>query len=194
MSGKSKKIGKNKSGRRSKRTKRRTARRSKRRTARRTTRRMRGGMTPLVGAPYNAAERVPDGNYLAYNPKVQAWPEQSNAILQERSMMGLVRAGGGKGKRGGKKQRGGGLNQFMSAIVPQDILNIGRSLPAAAGHMYDKFNGSLSPASSLVYPTQQPLVSPSTTSAMLGPPGYYAKPQTDILQMYNNNNNLVSKM
>lgn len=159
-------------------------------------------MTPLVGAPYNAADAVPSGNYVAYNAKVQQWPQQSNAILEERSMMGLVRAGGGKGKRGGKKskswggkkQRGGGLNQFISAIVPQDILNVGRSIPAAAGHMYDKFNGSLSMPSSLVYPTQQPLVSPSATSAMLGPPGYYAKPQTDILQMYNNNNNLVSRM
>ena len=190
MSGKSKKMRKNKSGKRSKRrTARRTTKRSKRRTARRTARRMRGGMTPFVGAPYNAADAVPSGNYSVYNTKVNAWPEQSNAILENRSNMG-----GGKGKRGGKKQRGGGLNQFISAIVPQDILNVGRSIPAAAGHMYDKFNGSLSMPSSLVYPTQQPLVSPSATSAMLGPPGYYAKPQTDILQMYNNNNNLVSRM
>lgn len=189
MSGKSKKIGKNKTGRRSKRTKRRTARRTKRRTTkRRSVRRMRGGNTmwPLIGAPYNAAEATPAGNHLAYNPKVEAWPQQSNAILDDRAMMGFVRAGGGK--KGGKKQRGGGLNQFISAIVPDDLLNIGRSIPAAAGHMYDKFNGSLSSPSSLVYPTQQPL------AALASPDASRMMKPADLQEMYNINNNRISKI
>ena len=175
---------------RSKRSRtKRTKRSSTRRTKRSGTRKMRGGnnMWPLIGAPYNAADLHPSGNHLAFNTKVEAWPEQSNAILEDRSMMGMVRAGGGrKGKGKGKKQRGGSFNNFINAIVPDDILTLGRTIPAAAGHAYDRFTGVLSSPSSLVYPTQQPLVPTVTAERAMRPP--------DIMKMYNNNNNLVSKI
>ena len=79
--------------------------------------------------------------------------------------------GKGNGKRKGKsngksnskingkgiknKQRGGGVSSFISGILPDEIVNIGRSVPAAFGHMSDKFNGVISLPSSHVYPTQQ---------------------------------------
>jgi len=173
--------------------KRSSTKRSSKRTGKRSsktrTRKMRGGnnMLPFIGAPYNAADLHPQGNYLAYNGKVEAWPQQSNAILEDRSMMGLVRAGGGrKGKGKGKKQRGGGFSTFLNAVVPDDILTLGRTVPAAAGHAYDRFTGVISSPSSLVYPTQQPLVPSGSSDTGMRPP--------DILKIYNNNNNLVSKI
>jgi hypothetical protein len=68
---------------------------------------------------------------------------------------------GGKSKRGKSKrgkyikvQRGG---NFLSTLVPHDALNVFRSIPAAAGHMFDRFNGVISSPSSQVYPTDQPV-------------------------------------
>lgn len=144
---------------------------------------MRGGncLSPLIGTPYNAASEQPAGNFYAYNQKVEAWPQQSNAIFDMK---------GGKKKRG-KKQKGGG---FLSTLLPDEIVNIGRSIPATLGQMYDRFDGSISPASTHVYPTDQPLAVSSTQRSLIGPPGFYAMPQTDLLKMYNNNNNIVSRI
>ena len=185
--------------RRSRRSSKRSGhKRSSRRSSSRrsSSRRMRGGnaMWPLIGAPYNAAAAYPAGNYLEYNPKVEAWPEQSGAILDDRGMIGLVRAGGGRTRKGtgtgarrgkGKKQRGGGLNNFISAILPEEAVNIGRSVPAAFSRAYDNFSGSLSPPSSFVYPTQQPTVN-DVTLPKISPP--------DILNMYNTANTQVARM
>lgn len=146
---------------------------------------MRGGNWPLIGSPYNAADAQPSGNYLAYNPKVEDWPQQSNAILEDRQMMGMMRAGGGR-KKGKKHQRGGGFSAFVNALLPDDLVDVGRSIPSAAGHMYDRFNGAISSPSSMVYPTQQPLVPTVSTETMMRPP--------DIMKMYNTNNNAVSKL
>ena len=177
-----------------KRTKRRT-RHTKRRT-----RRMRGGsgMRPFIGAPYNAAAAHPQGNYYRYNTDVKAAPDQSNALL----------AGGGRrrgkrsrGKRSGHKRsghkrrgmrsgsmRGGGLSQFMSSIIPEEALNVGRSVPSAIGHAYDKFTGVLSTPSSMVYPTQQPLVYAQDEGISRMPP------PTNIMKLYENVNNTVAAM
>jgi hypothetical protein len=142
--------------------------------------RMRGGTSHLMGATYNAGGSQPQGINYAYNTKVEARPEQSNMILTQNM-------NGGK-KRGRKMLRGGGFNEFIDTILPQDVVNLGRSLPAAAGHMYDRFNGALSSASSMVYPTEQPLAALAAPDAsrMMKPP--------DMLKMYNTNNNLVSKI
>jgi hypothetical protein len=129
-------------------------------------------MWPLVGSPYNATSAHPDGNYLAYNQRVEARPQQSNVV-----------AGGGKGR---KKLRGGGLGTFINTIIPSDLLTLGRTIPAAATHAYNRYTGVVSLPSSLPYPTQQPLIAPVSTSTMMNPP--------DMLKMYNNNNNLVSKI
>jgi hypothetical protein len=142
-----------------------------------------GAMVPNFGAPYNAADIYPNGNYYPYNPNVEQWPDQSNAIFAQR--------GGKKKSRKQlnkiyKKQRGGGITDFVTTLLPLEVVNIGRSIPAGLGHMYDRFNGSLSSASSMVYPTQQPLVSPVNASSSMNPP--------DILSMYNNNNNQVSRI
>ena len=117
--------------------------------------------------------------------------------------------GGKKGKRSGHKRsskykrnkrsskksssrsrrmRGGGLGTFVAALVPQEALNIGRSVPAAFGHAYDKFSGVLSSPSSLVYPTQQPLA----VGADMGPSRMMPPP--DIMGMYKNANNTVAAL
>ena len=84
--------------------------------------------------------------------------------------------------------RGGGLGTFVAALVPQEALNIGRSVPAAFGHAYDKFSGVLSSPSSLVYPTQQPLA----VGADMGPSRMMPPP--DIMGMYKNANNTVAAL
>jgi hypothetical protein len=182
---------------------------------------MRGGngMRPFVGAPYNAAAAYPQGNYYEYNAAVKAAPAQSNALLEEGVMRGMVRAGGGRGKRSrgkrsghkrsrgkrsrgkrsrgkrsghkrsrGRHMRGGGLSQFMSSIIPEEALNVGRSVPSAIGHAYDKFTGVLSTPSSMVYPTQQPLVYAQDEGISRMPP------PTNIMKLYENVNNTVAAM
>jgi hypothetical protein len=180
---------------RTKRTKRSHARHTKRSSHKQ----MRGGFAvPLFGAPYNAASLNPQGNYYPYNPYVEQWPSQSNAMLgggKKRNGM-RMRSGqkgmrsGQKGMRSGQKgmrMKGGGITEFVTSLFPQEILNISRSVPAGLGHMYDKFNGTASSASSMVYPTQQPnVISNAMRSDMIKP--------SNINKFYENSNNLVSKI
>ena len=56
-----------------------------------------------------------------------------------------------------RAQNGGG---FISSIMEEGALNLFRSIPASVGHFADTINGQFSPASSFVYPTQQPNVIP----------------------------------
>ena len=172
-------------GRRLNKTRRKT--KSRRSSKRRThNRRMRGGsnMWPLIGSPYNATHAEPQGNYYAYNSKVEAWPAPSNPQFS----MGGGRRKSRRGKKG-KKQRGGGISEVMSSVFPLEMINIGRSIPAGIGHMYDRFNGATSSPSSMVYPTQQPLASVSSgtgANRMMTPP--------DLTKMYISNNNAVSRI
>jgi len=181
------------------RSKRSTKRsRSKRSTKRKHIKKIRGGnASPFIGTRYNAADAAPNGNYLAYNPKVVPLPEQSNVILNDRQMLGLVRAGGGKrsgSKRSGskrgrksKKMRGGSLSvgAFATSILPDDVVNLGRSIPAGLGNMYNSYTGLSPVPSSFVYPTQQPVI-PNVSQPTMSPP--------DIMGIYNTANNQVSKM
>ncbi len=183
----------------------RRVRRNKRRSTKRRmhrTKKMRGGggcnaMPPsgtiptAVGVPYNAADLLPKGNYYSYNSNVEQWPDQSNAILNGPmfKMHGGRRRKSRKGRKGkktryGRKQRGGGITEFVTALLPQEFVSIGRSLPAGIGHMYDKFNGATPSASSMVYPTDQPLVKQIYADAGTAP--------TDISRIYNQKNLLVS--
>ena len=125
-----------------------------------------------IGSSYNVA--APGGNHYAYNMNVKALPIDSNAPF-------------GKGQQGGKnkknKQRGGGISSFISGILPDEVMNIGRSFPAAVGHFADKFNGVISTPSSMVYPTQQPLVPNVNATNVLNP--------VDIQAIYRNANRSV---
>ncbi len=212
---------------------RKTRRINKRRTRRRThcSKKMRGGgcnamapttMPSAVGVPYNAADLHPKGNMYAYNPNVEQWPDQSNAVFNGPmfNMNGGKRSRGkrsrgkrsrgkrsrgkrsrgkrsrGRGKRSRckrsigkthyKKHRGGGFTEFITTLVPQEIVTMGRALPAGVSHMYDRFTGSTPSASSMVYPTNQPLV-PKVAIENITPP-------SDIVKIYNDTNNLVSKI
>lgn len=176
-------------------TKRSRSKRTKRSTKRKHIKKIRGGNAPFIGSRYNAADAAPNGNYLAYNPKVVPLPEQSNAILNDRQLMGVVRAGGGGYKRSGykrsgrksKKMRGGSLSlgAFATSILPDDVVNLGRAIPAGLGNMYNNYTGLSPLPSSYVYPTQQPVI-PTVTQPTMSPP--------DILGIYNTANNQVSNM
>ncbi len=176
----SKRSGSKRSGGKRSSSKRSSSKRSSGKKRVHFTRKMRGGnMMPLIGAPYNSASPHPSGNYYAYNDKVEAWPQQSNAILENRQNMT-------GGKKKGKKQRGGGFSTFITTLLPEDVVTLGRTIPAAAGHAYDRFTGVISSPSSMVYPTQQPLIPSVSTDTMMRPP--------DIVKMYNSSNNSVSKI
>ena len=118
------------------------------------------------------------------------------------------RRGGKKSKRGGKKSkrssgkkgrkgmrsrgmrsrssrrkgmRGGGLSMFMSSLLPDDVINVGRSVPSAFEQLSDKFNGLISPASYQVYPTNQPLAMATSSTHS----GAVPMPPTNINAIYN---------
>lgn len=112
---------------------------------------MPGNGLDQLGPAYDATVKgFPTGNHLPYNMNVLRAPAPSNPQV-----------GGKKHKhKNNKKQRGGGFSSFISSIVPLEPLNIVRSVPASLGHVFDKFNGDISSPSSMVYPTQQPLVEP----------------------------------
>ena len=72
--------------------------------------------------------------------------------------------------RGRASMRGGGLSAYMSTLLPDDAVNAFRSVPAAFGHLSDKFNGLVSSPSSMVYPTQQPLIQNIQDMKVITPP------------------------
>ena len=188
----------------------RRVRRNKRRSTKRRshrTRKMRGGGTcgmsqfagtqPTVavlpsaaGMPYNAAELAPKGTYHGFNPNVQDWAAPSNGMFGGRGRRKGKKTQYGKTKYGktkyGKNQRGGGVTEFVTALLPQEIVNIGRSLPASLGHVYDTYKGDIPSASSMVYPTDQPLVKAIYPNVGTAPP--------DIASIYNQKNVLVSRI
>ena len=161
---------------RSKRMRTKRMRKSKRmhsklKTMRHTRRIMRGGDYQAAPTP------TPGGAYFAGSPA--PYPSGTHHRL---SPVGVpsgaldppVPGGQFGGRREGMqsgKMRGGGLSSFISTILPDEIVNIGRSVPAAVGHMADKFNGVISSGSSQVYPTQQPnIYQPPTSGAMATSP------------------------
>ena len=146
-----------------------------------------------VGVPYSAADLSPRGSYYAYNPNVEQWPSPSNGnFIMNGGRRRRTRYGkkSKKGKKTGKKQRGGSFSENISkmftTLVPEEIVNITRSLPASVGHMYDKYNGATPSASSMVYPTEQPLVHKIYTDV--------GSPPSDIGKIYNVNSALVSRI
>ena len=164
-----------------------------------------------LGDSYNAGVTgQPSGNHYAFNTNVKAAPMPSNPeAIQTGGNKSRCNCKGKCNKRCKCKhkcnhkckckcknkhtrivQRGGGLSSFMSSIVPEDLLNIGRSVPSAIGHLADKFNGELSHPSSMVYPTQQPHVyDKSNSSAFINPSNIST---ADIKAIYNDENNRVS--
>ena len=169
---------------RTKRTKSSMTKRSMTKRSRRQYKKMRGGYAPFIGgtpdnsmpSPYNpfsggkpvdvggsggtyysqSASGIPSG---ASNPPMPSNPQFfSGGGKRKRSghkRSGHKRSGhkrSGTSKRRKFKQGGGG---FFSNLLPDEIVNIGRSVPAALGRMTDQYNGVLSHPSDYVYPTQQ---------------------------------------
>jgi hypothetical protein len=162
--------------------------------------------TPWPGSPYDAAAAdLPIGKYLPLS-SVGIPSGAMNVPMPSNSQFGGGRRRSKKGKKGGcwpwskskkgkkggkrsgrrsgrrsskrsRSMRGGGLSAFMSTIFPDDAVNAVRSVPAAFGHLSDKFNGLISSPSSMVYPTQQPFVQQIQDPKIITPP--------DIKAIYN---------
>ena len=192
--------------RKSKNSRRRSRRASKsRKNARRG---MRGGslgslvpavFPPQVGSPYDATSttNAPTGNFLSLSkvgiPSGGMYPpEPSNPQFSGggRRRKSSKKRSTKKSKRGGKKSkrtkkrkgmRGGGLSMFMSSLLPDDVINVGRSVPSAFEQLSDKFNGLISPASYQVYPTNQPLAMATSSTHS----GAVPMPPTNINAIYN---------
>ena len=155
--------------------------------------------TPTPGGAYFAgsSDKLPSGTHYSpsavgipaggFDPAIRggAWPTQAagGKSMQSRSRRmqsmlnmnrSMSRSGRSMSRSMGRSRsmHGGGVSSFVSSILPDEIVNIGRSIPASLGHMVDKFNGTISMPSSLVYPTQQPHVyqgSGSTTAPQMPP-------------------------
>ena len=116
---------------------------------------MHGGraQSPWVGSPYIATDRIPNGNFL---------PQSLNGVPSGLPVpprqSGLQFGGRNNKKNNNKNQRGGGISSFISSILPDEVVNFGRYIPAAAGNLMDRYNGLETLPSSSVYPTEQPLV------------------------------------
>ena len=164
---------------------------------------------PQVGSPYNATSttNAPTGNFLSLSkvgipsggmyPPEPSNPQFSGGGRRRRSSKKRstkksskrskkskrTKKRKGMRSRGSRRKgmRGGGLSMFMSSLLPDDVVNVGRSVPSAFEQLSDKFNGLISPASYQVYPTNQPLAmaTSSTHSAVPIAP-------TNINAIYNN--------
>ena len=84
-----------------------------------------------------------------------------------------------------RAQTGGG---YFSTLMPEDVLNAFRSVPEAVGHFSDKLIGQNSPASSYVYPTQQPHVNTISDIDSLQPR------LLDLNDIYNNASANINRM
>jgi hypothetical protein len=156
-------------------------------------RKQRGGTSEnvFIGPPYNAAAAEPQGNYYAYNQRVEAWPVPSNSQFGTQFVGGARKSKSKKHK--GKKYHGGGISEMITTLLPEELVNIGRAVPASLGRMYDRFDGSLSSPSSMVYPTQQPLASTLSSASTIAGVNRMMTPP-DLLKFYNTNNNQVSRL
>ena len=135
----------------------------------------------------------PSGNHYAYNINVKAAPMPSNHMAQIGGRKHKCKCKGKckcKNKHKHFVQRGGGISNFITSILPEELVNVGRSVPASLGHLADKFNGELSHPSSRVYPTEQPHIYDSNDRGALINPNTMS--MADIRNIYNEQNNIVS--
>lgn len=145
-----------------------------------------------LGESYNPAiTNTPSGNHYAYNTNVKAAPIPSNHNAQIGGRKHKCKCRGKcKCKNKHFRQNGGGISSFMTSILPEELVNVGRSVPSAFGHLADKFNGELSHPSSRVYPTEQPHVDDGSNRGSLINPNTMS--MSDIRGIYNEQNNIVS--
>lgn len=167
------------------------ARKTKIRRRRRT---MKGGgnNSPFIGAAYSSSgPNVPAANYYEPSPigipsgspvPLPSNPAYTNVFTTPAPSMNLIQNGGRRKRKG--MQRGG---SFLSSVMPTDILNMTRSVPAAFSRFVNGWAGENSLASNYVYPTDQPLARGETINGMaLSPP--------DIMNIYKNADSLVSRI
>lgn len=107
--------------------------------------------SPLVGAPWTpkiadwpgVAGKDGETNYYSLN---QYKVDPQTSMTSERDQQTFMKGGKGKGTR---RIRGGG-------IIPQDLVNLGRSMVYAVGSAYNSLNGYAPTANPLPYKGQFP--------------------------------------
>ena len=112
---------------------------------------------PFVGQPWNTSVKdwpgvngiSNDRNYLAYN----------NYPTDPQTAMKLRGGRRKKSKRRGRGKRGGNA---LTALIPQDLVNLGRNIGFNTGSAYNALNGYPAPVNPLPYKDQ--LISSNTSN------------------------------
>jgi hypothetical protein len=115
--------------------------------------RMRGGDNPPLIGPAYTPTNLPgqagiDGvsNYYPYNTYAPFDPQTQN-IIQERDQTTLSGGSRRRGRKGRKMKRGGGF-------LPQDLVNVGRTMTYGLGSAYNAINGYPAPVNPMPYNDQ----------------------------------------
>lgn len=114
---------------------------------------------PFVGQPWGAPVKdwpgvngiSNDRNYLAYN----TYPTDPQTAMKLRG----GRRKNTKRRRRGRGKRGGNA---LTALIPQDLVNLGRDIGFNTGSAYNALNGYPAPVNPLPYKDQ--LISSNTTN------------------------------
>jgi hypothetical protein len=107
---------------------------------------MGGGSAALVGAPWTASTK---GNENYYSQNMYNKGDPQTSMMSERDQQTF--------KGGSRKRRAGGF-------IPDDLVNLGRSMVYGMGSAYNTLNGYSVPANPLPYKDQ--LVSTPSAKAM----------------------------
>jgi hypothetical protein len=157
-----------------------------------------GNNSPFIGAAYsNSGLNVPAANYYAPSPNgipsgspvpLPSNPAYTNVSMPQPST-NLIQNGGRRKRKGKGMQRGGMQSggSFFTDMIPTDVLNMTRSVPAAFSRFISGWEGENTLASNYVYPTDQPLARGERITGMAVPP-------PDIMQIYKNADSLVSRI
>ena len=131
--------------------------------------RMKGGssISPFVGAPYSSSGlNFPPANYYPRNMAGYPIPSASNTFNNK-----FVGGGSSSSKRKTKKirrqQKGG---NFFTKMMPNDLVNAVRAVPASFNRFISGWDGRNTLASDYVSPTAQPLAKGERVFGMAMPP------------------------
>jgi hypothetical protein len=96
---------------------------------------------PGVGGQDGVTNYLSMNKYVPYDPQTQVMQERAGSLF-----LGKYTGGGKKGMKKSKK-RGGGL-------IPQDLVNFGRTFTYGLGSAYNAINGYSAPVNPLPYTDQ----------------------------------------
>jgi len=153
--------------------------------------RMKGGssISPFVGAPYSSSGlNFPPANYYPRNMAGYPIPSASNTFNNK--FVGGGSSGGSasgskrKTKKIRRQQKGG---NFFTKMMPNDLVNAVRAVPASFNRFISGWDGRNTLASDYVSPTAQPLAKGERVFGMAMPP-------PNIMEVYRDADATVSNI